>query len=67
MGAALIIVEPPGFDLFLAIGDRGELVYVQTFNSQSAIKRLNEGVLLWFVGPNTVELHASVIGPTFKR
>ena len=30
MGAALIIVEPPGFNDVLGLRERGELVHVQT-------------------------------------
>ena len=46
MRAALIIVEPPGFDNVLRLSHRGELVDVQTFISQSTVKRLYEGVFL---------------------
>ena len=55
MRAPLIIVEPPGFDDVLGLGERAELVHVQTFISQSAVKGLNEGVLHRFAGPNEVE------------
>jgi hypothetical protein len=65
--AALIIVEPPGFDEVLGLGERGELVSVYTFVSQSSVKRFNEGVFHRCAGPNTVELHAPPIGPLFER
>jgi len=65
--AALIIVEPPGFDDELGLGERGELVYVYTFVSQSSVKRFNQGVFHRCAGPNTVELHALPIGPIFER
>jgi hypothetical protein len=42
--AALIIVEPSGFDDVLGLGERGELVHVQTLDSQSVVKRFNEGL-----------------------
>ena len=67
MRAALIIVEPPGFDNVLSLGHRGELLYVQTLISQSTVKRLNEGVFHRFAGPNKVELHAPTIRPIFER
>lgn len=41
MRAALIIVEPPGFEDVVGLGHRGELVHVQTFISQSAVKGFN--------------------------
>jgi hypothetical protein len=65
--AALIIVEPPDFDKVLGLGERAELVHVQTLVSQSAVKRLNTGVLHQFALPNEVELYASAIGPIFER
>jgi len=55
MRAPLIIVEPPGFDHVLSLGERAELGHVETFISQSAVKRLNESVLHRFAGPNEVE------------
>jgi hypothetical protein len=63
----LIIVEPPGFDDVLGLGERVELMHVQTFISQSAVKRLNEGVLYRFAGPNEVEWHAPPMSPIFER
>jgi hypothetical protein len=65
--AALIIVELPGFNEVLGLGARGELVHVQTFVSQSADKRFNEGVLHRFALPNEVELYASALRPIFER
>ena len=67
MRAALIIVEPPDFNEVLGLGERAELVHVQTLVSQSSVKRFNEGVLHRFARPNEVELHASAIGPIFER
>jgi hypothetical protein len=65
--AALIIVEPPGFDEVLGLGHRGERVYVYTLVSQSSVTRFNEGVLHRFARSNAVELHAPPIGPIFER
>ena len=65
--AALIRVEPLGFDDVLGLSERVALVHVQTFISQAAVTRLNEGVLHRFAGPNKVELHAPPIGPLFER
>ena len=63
----LIIVEPPGFNLCLGIGERSELVHVQTLISQETVKGFNKGILHGFARPNEVELHASVIGPIFEH
>ena len=65
--AALIIVAPPGFDDVLGLGERAELVHVQTLVSQSAVKRFNKAILHRFAGSNTVQLHAPPIGPLFER
>ncbi len=62
MLAALIIVEPPGFNDVLGLSQRGELVYIPTLISRSSVKRFNEGVLYGFALPNEVEVHASPIG-----
>src|SRR5438552_3203515 len=65
--AALIIVEPPDFNEVLGLGERAELVHVQTLVSQSAIKGFNTGILHGFAWSNEVELHAPPIGPIFER
>jgi hypothetical protein len=65
--AALIIVAPPGFDNVLSLGHRGELMYVQTFIAQSAVKGFNKGILHGFARSNEVELHTPPIGPIFER
>lgn len=67
MRAALIIVESPGFNEVLGLGAQGELVHIQTFVSQSAVKRFNEDVLRRFALPNEVELYASALRPIFER
>ena len=66
MRAALIVVEPPGFDEVLGLGHRGELVYGQTFVSQSAVQRFDDRVSHRFARPNEVELYASAIGPILE-
>ena len=63
--AVHIIVEPPGFNDVLGLGERGELVHVQTLVSQSPVKRFNEGVFHRFPWSNEVELHTPSIGPVF--
>ena len=65
--AALIIVEPPDFNDVLGLGERAELVHVQTLVSQAAVKGLNKGILHRFAWSNEVELHAPPIGPIFER
>ena len=67
MRAALIVVEPPGFNDLLRLHYRGKLVYVQTLVSQSVVKGFNKGILHGFAGSNEVELHAPPIGPIFER
>ena len=62
----MIIVEPPGFNDVLGLGERDELVHVHTLVSQSAVKRFNEGVFHRFAGPNKVELHALTKGWSVK-
>jgi hypothetical protein len=51
----------------LGLGERGELVHVQTLVSQAAVKGFNTGLLHGCARPNEVESHASVIGPIFER
>ena len=63
----LIVVHAPGFDDGLCLGERGELVHVQTFVSQSSVKRLNKSVFHGFSRSNEVELHTPSIGPIFQR
>jgi len=53
----LIIVEPPGFNDVLGLGERAELMHIQTLVSQSAVKGLNKGILYGFTWSNEVELH----------
>jgi len=48
--AALIIVEPPGFDDVLGLGHRGELVHVQTFVSQAAVKGFKDSMKAFSTG-----------------
>ena len=67
MRAVVIVVEPPRFDDGLSLDKRRELVDVQTFISQAAVKRFNEGVFHGFAWPNEVEFHPAPIGPIFKR
>ena len=38
MWAAVIVIHPPRFDDGLGLGERGELVHVQTLISQSSVK-----------------------------
>jgi hypothetical protein len=67
MRAALIIIEPPGFDDVLGLDHRGEWMYGQPFIAQSTMKRFKDGVFYRFAGPNKVERHAPTIGPLFER
>jgi hypothetical protein len=62
MWAELIIVPSPRFELRLGIGDRHELMHVQTLVAQAPIERLDERVFNGLAGPNEVELHAAAIG-----
>ncbi len=66
VGATLIIVTPPGFDDDLCLGERGELVHVQTFVPQAPVKRFNEGIFDGFSRSYEVELHTSTIRPILE-
>jgi hypothetical protein len=65
--AVLIVVEPPGFYDVLGLGHRGELVYVQTFISQSAVKGFNKGILVRLAWLNIPERDPAVGAPARKR
>jgi hypothetical protein len=65
--AALIVVDAPGFDLRLRIGDRRELVHVQALIAEPSVERLDEGVFHWFAWSNEIALHAALIGPVLER
>ena len=67
MWALLVVVAAPDFDDSLRLGERGELMDVQTLLAQPPIKRFNEGILHGFPGSNEVELDATVIGPILQR
>ena len=65
--ATLSIVEPPGFKDVLRLRERDELMHVHTLVAQSAVTRLNEGILHRFAGSNEVERHTAPLGPLFPR
>ena len=50
MEPALIITHLPRFDRGLGIGDRDELMQVQTFVSEAPVETLNQRVLHGFAG-----------------
>ncbi len=66
VGTTLIIVRPPGFDDGLGLGQRGELMYVQTLVAQLSVKRFNEGMVDGFARLNEVKLDASPISAIFQ-
>ena len=57
MWSARIVVDAPRFDLLLRVGQRRELVDVQTLIAQPAVKGFDEGVFHGFARANEVELH----------
>ena len=67
MWPALIVVQSPGFDLGLRVGDRRELVHVQTLVPEPPIERLDKRVFDGLAGADEVELHAAAIRPVFER
>jgi len=67
MRATGFIVHAPRFNTCLCLGQRGELVSVQTFVAKMAIKRLNKGIFHRFPRSNEVELDASQIGSLFQH
>ena len=67
MRLALIIVEPPCFNLRVYIGGGYELLHVQTLVSQSSVKGFHEGVFHRFAWPNKIQLDAPLIRPIFQR
>ena len=52
------IVEPPAFEDRLRLGERGELVDVQTLIAETPVKRFNEGIFHGFARPNWAKQQA---------
>ena len=63
----LIVVHTPHFDLGLGIGERCELMHIQTFVSKRPFKRFDKGIFLWFSRSNEVKLNTSAIRPVFQN
>lgn len=66
MRAACIVVEPPGFDEDLRLGERGELMHVQALVAEPPVKRFDKRIFHGFPWSNEVELDAASIRPIFK-
>lgn len=61
----MILLHPPGFDDSLRLGERRELVDVQTLVAEPPITRFNKSVFHGLTGTNKVELDASPLGLIF--
>ena len=60
MGAFLVVVLTPIFQLFLGVCKAQEPVGVQTFRSEAAVERFDEGIVGRLSGPREVECHATL-------
>ena len=63
MRPVLVVVNPPGFDEELSIGQIGEPVGVEAFVPKAAIEALDEGVLDWLTGIDELQLDVVLVGP----
>src|SRR4029453_6541702 len=54
---ALIVIDPPRFDLGPGGLDRRELMHVQTLVAKAPVEGLNKGVLHRFSRPDEIQLH----------
>ena len=62
----VIVIHPPGFQYGLRLGERSELMHVQTLVTQPPIERLNKRIFHGFAGSNEVELDAPPIRPILE-
>ena len=67
MGSALIVINPPCFDLRFRICERRDLVHVQAFITQPAVTRFDVSVFHGLAWSNEIQLHATSIRPIFTR
>jgi hypothetical protein len=65
VGPTLIVVEPPRLDLRLRVGERGELVHVQTLIPQAAIEGFDERFST-VPRVNEIELDAALVRPVLE-
>src|SRR5437667_11139776 len=62
-----VVLLPPGLDLLLGLGQRGEVMLVQALVPQLAIEALDETVLDRMPGPDEVEADALRTRPLIER
>jgi len=61
-----VAVLPPLLESLPRIGERTELVHVQTFVAQLAVEAFNEAVVRGFGGPREAQSHATPPCPVFQ-
>ena len=66
MGTFLVIVLAPILQFFLRVCKAQEPMRVQTFGSESAVERFDEGVVGGLARPGEVEHDASLISPQIQ-
>src|SRR5829696_9906916 len=67
MGPLPVVFDPPRLDGLARLFQRREPVLVETFVSESAVERLDEGVVGWLAGATEDELHAALVAPGIQR
>src|SRR4029079_11131491 len=66
MGSYLVIVSTPTLKLFPGVRQRQEPMRVQALRAQSAVERLDEGIVRRLAGSREVEHDLVLIGPQIQ-
>ena len=67
MRSALIVIDPPRFDLDLCLVNRFKPVHVQTFVPHRTVERLDEAVVGRLPRSTEVDLHFVMVSPEIKE
>ncbi len=63
MSPALVVRDPPSFDLLLGLGNRLEPVNIQALVGKQSVEAFDELVVSGLARPTEVDLHVMVVGP----
>jgi hypothetical protein len=63
MRTELVVVAPPIFDNESSVGQGSELVFVEAFVSEAAVKRFDVGVLGWLTRVDEVQPNSPIASP----
>lgn len=63
MGAEVVVVLYPGFDLLAGVFQGHEPVHVQAFIAQATVERFDERIVRRLTGPGEVHRHPVIVGP----